>query len=104
MTLVALAGLWLATGFGATVWSIIAVNVWKQGRRWRAFWTIQIAVADLVAAFIVGARLINRPFDVPLGISTLLLLPIILLPAAIRLNDWIVSRRALSRVGDRLKR
>ena len=101
MTLIALAGLWLAVGFGAAVWVIVATAAWHQGLRWRAFWYVQIGLADLIAAVIIGARLINRPFDLPMGISTLLLLPIILLPAAIRLNDWIVSWRALSRVGDR---
>lgn len=104
MTLVALGCLWLAVGFGATVWIIVAATAWRIGDRWRAFWYIQIGIADLIAAFIIGARLINRPFDLPTGVSTILLLPIILLPAALRLRDWIVSRRALSRVGDRLRR
>lgn len=104
MTLVALAGLWLATGFGATVWFIIAVNMWNQRRRGRAFWNVQIALADLIAATIIGARLIGRAFDLPSGVGTLLLLPIIVLPAALRLNDWLVSRRAMSRVEDRLRR
>ena len=103
MTLVALGGLWLAVGFGAAVWAIVAATAWRQRLRWRAFWYIQIAVADLIAAIIIGARLINRPIDLPTGVSTILLLPIILLPAALRLGDWIVARRALSRVGDRLK-
>lgn len=102
MTLVALAGLWLAVGFGAAVWSIVAISAWRQGLRWRAFWYIQIAFADLLGAIIIGARLLAHPFDLPTGVSTLLLLPIILLPAALRLRDWIVARRALHRVGDRL--
>lgn len=102
MTLIALAALWLAVGFGAAVWTIVAATAWQHGLRWRAFWYMLIGIADLTAAIIIGARLINRPLDLPTGVSTLLLLPIILLPAALRLGDWIVARKALSRVGDRL--
>lgn len=95
MITVALAGLGLAVGFGAAVWTIIAFSTWPNNR-WRAFWNFQIALADLIASIIIGSRLLGHELSLPRGTATLLLLPIIVIPPALKLRDWFVARSVAS--------
>lgn len=91
----AFAALGLAVGFGAAVWTIIGFSTWPRNR-WRAFWNFQIAIADLIGSVIIGSRLLGRPLDLPSGTTTLLLLPIIVIPPAFKLHDWFVARSVAS--------
>lgn len=95
MITLAFAALGLAVGFGAAVWTIIGFSTWPTNR-WRAFWNFQVALADLIASVIIGARLLGTPLDLPSGISTFLLLPIIAIPPAFKLHDWFVARTVAS--------
>jgi hypothetical protein len=101
VTTAAFAALWVAAGFGAAVWSIIGFSMWEQNP-WRSAWNFLIAAADLVAAVVIGARLVGHPIDLLPGVSTLLLLPIIVIPPALKLRDWFTARslQQRERIGD----
>lgn len=94
MTTAMLIVLGLAVGFGAAVWAIIAVSIWHRNR-WRSIANWCIALADLICAVIIGYRLVTLP-HLPVAQSprttVLLLVPIIVIPPALRIRDWFMAR------------
>lgn len=88
---VALIALSVGTGFAATVWTLIGVSLWRTNKA-RAVFNFMVALADGVGTWILIARLLEHPINLPRGITTLLLLPIVLIPALLRLRDWQVER------------
>jgi hypothetical protein len=91
--IIALAGLGLATGFAGVVWLLISATAVRSRQFGRGFLAVNVALADLIAALIIGARLVGHPFDLHRGVSTLLLLPIIVLPAVMAFGAWLQVRR-----------
>jgi hypothetical protein len=96
MELIALIALGLAVGFGGAVWLMVAFFYWRRQQPWGAFWYFNIALADLVAAFIIGYRLTGHSLNLARGVSTLLLLPIIVLPPALQLAALVKAKRLTS--------
>jgi hypothetical protein len=91
--LVGLIALGLATGFAGAVWLLVAGTSVKARQFGRGFLAVNVAVADLAAALIVGARLARIPLNLPSFVSTLILLPIIVLPAVMAFGAWLQVRR-----------
>lgn len=98
--LIASGVLWFVTGFAATVWTLLAWSSRRHG--WRAFWYGQLSAATILGAVVLAAVLINRPFDLPRGVTTLLLIPIMGIPAALQLGEWRQSRRVLVSQAERI--
>jgi hypothetical protein len=91
--ILALAALGLSTGFAGAVWILIAATSVRARQFRSGFLAVNVAVADLLAALIIGARLAGHPILLPRPITTLLLLPIIVLPAVMAFLAWLQVRR-----------
>lgn len=100
MITAALILLCFSTAAAATIWTIIGWSYWEYNP-WRAFWNFNLAFANLIGAIIIGSRLLEHPIDLPRGVSTLLLLPLIAIPPALRLRDWYAAR-ALTKQRERI--
>jgi hypothetical protein len=85
VTLFALIGLGLAVGFGTATWLLLAFTEIRRRRWWQAFWLAQVGLANLVSATVIALRFGNQIVTLPRGVSTLLLIPIIVIPPAIHL-------------------
>lgn len=91
MTEVALVALGLAIGFAAAVWVMATWTLWPK-YKWQAFLTFQLAIAEVIAFLVLSARLLHFPLNLPMGVTTLLLIPIVVVPAALKFRDWLTAK------------
>jgi hypothetical protein len=84
--------LFVAVGFAAGVWGIAAKETWRR-HRWLALGYGHLAFAFVMSGVILGGRLGGAAGDIPPWLSTLVLLPIIVVPAALELHARLKTRR-----------
>jgi ABC-type sugar transport system permease subunit len=84
-----------ASGFATSVWLIAARN---EMSRWRTIGYVLLALSYAVAGSLIVAILIERPFLVPRGLTSLILIPIFAIPPWIHFWDWLRARRIIDDV------
>lgn len=97
---VAISVLGLSCGFAGTVWFILAwANI--RMKRWAAaFSYVSLVLVNVMATVLIVGMILNRPFLLPRGATTLLLIPLVLFPPALQLHAYLSSQRLVRQVMD----
>lgn len=97
MITLSIIALCLVTGFAAAVWTLMAWITLRRRHWWGAFWLTLLALALVIGTVIITASLLRHPLDLPRGTTTLLLVPIIGVPAVLQFSSWLKTRDILRR-------
>jgi hypothetical protein len=97
---IAVAALGFTTAFASTVWVIIGWSSYKAKHWGQVSAYSTLIIANAFSTVVLVALLVRRPFNLPPGSSTLILLPLIGLPPTMSLRSWLVARSLMGRSGE----
>lgn len=92
----AIGALGFTTAFASTVWIIVGTSSVIAKRWLEASAYIALILVNLFSTVVIVGLLIDRPFDLPRGSTTLILLPLIGLPPILQLRWWLIGRALIA--------
>jgi hypothetical protein len=96
LAVVALVVLCGCCGYATTVWIYAGTAAVRARQRTRAgvYWLL--ALLTLFSTVVIAARLVERPIDLPMGVTSLILIPLVAIPAALTHKAALDSKKLIT--------
>lgn len=85
----------VAAGFATAVWLIVGVTSIRLHSWWVAACYAVLVLVNVAATGIITGNLIGRSLSLPAGVTTIILLPIMIIPPLLALRSWRSTRKVV---------